>query len=119
VLLGAAHLQVFRNTGIGTTMRPTEVFGLARSATVRSLYLLATLSVLAACDNGVGKSYVVGGTVGGLARGSLVLANGTDTVTVPFGAGAFSFQTLVASGSTYAATVRTQPGRGDACRAAN
>jgi N-acetylneuraminic acid mutarotase len=58
---------------------------------------------------------MVGGTVSGLTLGSLVLANGADTVTIPAGAGVFDFPTFVASGNTYAVTVKTQPS-GQTCQ---
>jgi hypothetical protein len=57
----------------------------------------------------VTNTYAVGGTVSGLAGTGLVLQNsGGDDKPVAVN-GAFSFATLVASGSTYAVTVKTQP----------
>lgn len=56
-----------------------------------------------------GLSYPVGGTVSGLAGSGLVLQNnGADDLPVSAN-GAFTFATLVANGSGYAVTVRTQP----------
>jgi 6-phosphogluconolactonase (cycloisomerase 2 family) len=54
------------------------------------------------------NSYKIGGTVSGLTGSGLVVANGTDTLSVT-SAGAFTFQTPVASGNQYAVTVSTQP----------
>jgi N-acetylneuraminic acid mutarotase len=55
------------------------------------------------------NSYSIGGTITGLSAGGLVLTNGDDSVTVPVGASFFTFPTKVASGSTYAVMVQTQP----------
>jgi hypothetical protein len=55
------------------------------------------------------NTYRIGGTVTGLTGSGLVLRdNGGDALTVSAN-GAFTFPTRVASGSTYAVTVRTQP----------
>ena len=54
-------------------------------------------------------AYTIGGTVSGLGTGlSLVLANGTDTVTVNSN-GSFTLPTPVLSGSSYNVSVSTQP----------
>ena len=55
------------------------------------------------------QSYTLGGTVTGLNGSGLVLANGTDTVTVPINATTFTLPTSVAFGTHYAVTVATQP----------
>jgi hypothetical protein len=54
--------------------------------------------------------YTIGGTVSGLAAGGSVVLqnNGGDNVTVSAN-GAFTFPTSIASGATYAVTVKTQP----------
>ena len=65
----------------------------------------AVHSVQVNCDT---KAFVVGGTVSGLAGSGLVLQNGADTVGVSAN-GSFAFPTPVASGATYAVTVKTQP----------
>jgi hypothetical protein len=59
--------------------------------------------------------YTIGGTVSGLAGAGLVLQNnGGDDL--PIGAnGVFTFATSVASGSTYAVTVSSQPSGQPAC----
>ena len=51
----------------------------------------------------------VAGLVVGLEASGLVLANGTDSVTVPKGATSFVFGTLLASGATYGVTFTSQP----------
>lgn len=53
--------------------------------------------------------FTVGGSVSGLAATGLVLANGTDTVTVASGATGFTLPTAVAQGASYMVTVQTQP----------
>ena len=53
--------------------------------------------------------YTLGGTITGLNGSGLVLANGSDTVSVPANAGTFTLPTKVAYSSTYAVTVATQP----------
>ena len=89
----------------------------------KTLLFIAVSMGLLACGGGGGGgggavTYSLGGTVIGLASGSqVVLANGTDTVTVGAN-GAFSFpQTLSANGA-YAVTTITQPA-GAICTVAN
>ena len=56
------------------------------------------------------NTYTVGGTVSGLAGSGLVLSLNAGAQTVSVAAnGAFNFPSAIASGSTYAATVQTQP----------
>ena len=54
-------------------------------------------------------AYMLGGTITGLASSGLVLANGSDTLSVAANAAMFSMPTAVASGSPYTVTVQTQP----------
>jgi hypothetical protein len=54
------------------------------------------------------QSFALGGTVSGLSSGTLVLANGTDMLSVTAN-GAFQMPSPVAYGSTYTITVATQP----------
>jgi hypothetical protein len=61
--------------------------------------------VLVAC---VTNKYTVGGTVAGLAGGSVTLKNGAENLTVSAN-GPFTFTTAVASAAGYAVTVATQP----------
>jgi N-acetylneuraminic acid mutarotase/RNase P/RNase MRP subunit p29 len=55
------------------------------------------------------QSYSLGGTISGLTTAGLVLANGTDTVTVPSGAPGFTLPTAVAFTTHYIVSVATQP----------
>jgi hypothetical protein len=70
----------------------------------------AVTNVAVSCTT---NTYTVGGTVSGLQVGTLVLANGGDTVTVTPGMGSFTFPAPVAYGGTYAVTVKTQTGGED------
>lgn len=76
--------------------------------------LLALTLTLSGCwDDGNGSptatTYALGGSVTGLTTSGLVLANGSDVVTVASSATNFSFPSALASGSIYAVTVQTQP----------
>jgi hypothetical protein len=67
----------------------------------------AITNVAIACTT---NTYTVGGTVSGLVGMGLVLQdNGGDDLAIS-GSGSFKFATPVASGRTYAVTVKTQPG---------
>jgi len=84
----------------------------------RGLGLVCACAVIASCGGGgsgggggggSNPTYTVGGTVSGLAGSSLVLQNnGGNNLTVG-ASGAFTFSTALASGSSYAVTVLTQP----------
>jgi len=83
--------------------------------------MLVFAAALAACggggsnSGGNGATYMIGGTVSGLAAGTSVVLqdNGGDNLSVTAN-GAFTFATKVASGAAYAVTVLTQPA-GQAC----
>lgn len=76
----------------------------SRSSAIAALALAA---VLAACG---GKAmFTVQGSVVGLNNSGLVLANGSDTVTVPSGATSFSFPQQIAYGSGYNITLTANP----------
>lgn len=65
------------------------------------------------------KSYELGGSVTGLASGgSVVLTNGTDSVTVTAN-GAFSFTNKIAYGGAYSVAVGIPPPTGQTCSVAN
>jgi uncharacterized repeat protein (TIGR03803 family) len=66
-------------------------------------------NVLVTCAD---QAYTVGGSVTGLITSGLVLANGTDTLTVAPNASSFTMPTAVASTSPYAVVVQTQPTNG-------
>jgi N-acetylneuraminic acid mutarotase len=55
------------------------------------------------------QPFTLGGTITGLNGTGLVLANGSDTVTVPANATSFTLPTPVSFASTYSVTVATQP----------
>jgi hypothetical protein len=63
-------------------------------------------NVVVTCSD---RTFTVGGTISGLTVSGLVLANGSDTLSVPAGASSFTLPTAVAYGSSYAVTVATQP----------
>jgi hypothetical protein len=63
-------------------------------------------NVVVTCSN---KTFNVGGTISGLTASGLVLANGSDTLSVPAGASSFTMPTAVAYGSDYKVTVTKQP----------
>jgi hypothetical protein len=66
----------------------------------------AVTNVAIVCAN---QAYAVGGTIIGLTASGLVLANGSDTLTLSSGATSFILPTSVAYGSQYAVTVQSQP----------
>ncbi|MEJ0040348.1 MAG: hypothetical protein WDO68_30710 [Gammaproteobacteria bacterium] len=74
-----------------------------------------TANVVVTCSN---LTYGVGGTISGLNGSGLVLANGTDTMSVPAGATSFTLPAAVANRSGYEVKVATQPS-GVACAVTN
>ena len=96
-----------------------------------SLGMLGTCGLsllLTACGGGGGgsgtgsgggsSSYTIGGTISGLTASGLSLADGSQTVSPSANATSFTFPTAVASGTSYAVTVSTQPS-GQTCSVAN
>lgn len=84
--------------------------------------LIAAVLGLAACGGGGGgdgggggggnnppPTYSIGGSISGLTATGLSLGNGSDTISPASGATSFTMPTSVASGTTYAVTVKTQP----------
>jgi hypothetical protein len=63
-------------------------------------------NVVVTCSD---RTFDVGGTISGLTASGLVLANGSDTLSVPAGASSFTMPAAVAYGSSYKVTVATQP----------
>jgi hypothetical protein len=63
-------------------------------------------NVVVTCSD---RTFNVGGTITGLTASGLVLANGSDTLSVPAGATSFTMPTAVAYGSSYSVTVTAQP----------
>ena len=72
-------------------------------------------NVVVTCSD---RAYSLEGSISGLIGSGLVLANGTDTLTVSSGASSFNMPTPVAYGSPYDVTVQTQPS-GLACTPSN
>jgi N-acetylneuraminic acid mutarotase len=69
--------------------------------------------------SGTGSAqYSVGGSISGLAQSGLMLASGTNSVSVVAGATSFTLPSLLAAGATYTVTVMTQP-TGQTCAARN
>ena len=66
----------------------------------------AVTTVTVACGP---TTYPLGGIVSGLFAQGLVLANGGDTLSVPFRAGVFTMPTQLPGGAHYAIVVQTQP----------
>ena len=60
-------------------------------------------------------SYTIGGTISGLTMSSVVLANGSATVTVSAGSSSWVFASSFATGSSYSVSVQTQPA-GETCQ---
>lgn len=60
------------------------------------------------------QTYSLGGSITGLTVSGLVLTDGTDVLSVSAGATGFTLPTKLASGSSYAVSVQTQPA-GAAC----
>lgn len=87
--------------------QPTNVWQTCGSGNASGTVGAANVTnVTVAC---VTNTYSVGGAVAGLAGTGLVMQNNTaDDLSVAH-AGAFTFPTVVASGGTYAVTIKTQP----------
>jgi len=81
-------------------------------AAVRGLYLMTAVLALVACggkSSSNSASDTIGGTISGLTAGSVVLLNGTATVTIAAGASTWAFPSSFAAGSSYSVTVLSQP----------
>jgi N-acetylneuraminic acid mutarotase len=94
----------------GRSSKPVLTLG----AAVRGACLMTAALALIACGGGSkssssSASYTIGGTISGLNAGSVVLANGSATVTIAAGAGTWVFPSSFASDSSYSVTVLTQP----------
>jgi N-acetylneuraminic acid mutarotase len=90
-------------------------------AALRTIGLLSAALVIADCGghssstSTVSTNYTVGGTISGLTTSSVVLANGTATVTVSANASSWAFPGTFVAGSSYSVTVKTQP-TGEVCQ---
>lgn len=75
---------------------------------LRSLSLALACSIgLAACGGYTGLT--LGGSVSGLTNSGLVLANGSDTASVPANATSYAFPNQVDVGSNFHVTIKSQP----------
>ena len=70
--------------------------------------LIGLALIVSACGGGGSVAYSIGGMVTGLTGAGLILQNNGGDLPVSAD-GAFTFGTSLASGSTYAVTVKTQP----------
>ncbi len=98
VSFGSAYSVHVQSSPAGLTCTASNAAGIMPAANVTN--------VLIACSD---QSYSLGGSISGLISSGLVLANGTDTLTVGSAAGNFTMPTAVAYGSPYDVTVQTQP----------
>jgi N-acetylneuraminic acid mutarotase len=93
----------------GPSSKPVLTLG----AALRGVCLMTAALALTACGGGKSSnsssSYTIGGTISGLTAGSVVLANGTATVTIAAGATTWVFASSFASASSYSVAVLTQP----------
>ena len=104
---GANYSVTIQSQPTGETCSIAGATGIIQSANVAN--------VVVTCSN---LAYSLGGSISGLNGSGLVLANGTDTLTVSSGAVSFTMPTAVAFTSGYVLTVQTQPA-GLACAVGN
>jgi hypothetical protein len=93
-----AYAVTVQNTPPGLTCSVAAGTGTFATANVNN--------VVVTCSD---QAYPISGTIQGLNGAGLVLANGTDKLSVPTGSTSFTMPTPVAYTSTYAITVATQP----------
>jgi N-acetylneuraminic acid mutarotase len=86
---------------------------LTRGAALRGVCLMTATVALIACGGGsnsaASSSFTIGGTISGLNAGTVVLANGSATVSIAAGATTWTFASSFASNSAYEVTVESQP----------
>jgi beta-lactam-binding protein with PASTA domain/N-acetylneuraminic acid mutarotase len=108
---GAAYAVSVKTQPSGQSCTVANGTGTAGSSSVSN--------VTVACTSNPATSYTVGGTISGLTASGLQLQdNGGDTISVAPNATSFTFTTAIASGATYAVTVKTQPS-GQSCVVSN
>lgn len=95
---------------------PTQTCALANAS--GSVVSTNVIDVTLTCTT---STYTIGGSVSGLTGAGLVLSLNAGAQTLPIAAnGAFTFPTALASGSSYAVTVQTQPsGPAQSCTVAS
>jgi hypothetical protein len=101
---GSGYAVIVQTQPTGQTCTVANGTGTMGAANVSNVVVNCTLD-----------SYSLGGSISGLNLGgavvvsNLVLANGSDTLTVPFGSTSFTFHSQVAYGSSYNVVVKSQP----------
>jgi RNase P/RNase MRP subunit p29 len=105
--VGSAYAVTVQTQPPGLTCSVANGTGIAGAANVTN--------VVVTCSS---LSYTLGGTISGLTAAGLVLANGSDTLTVAANATTFTFDKPVAYSSAYAVGVASQPA-GMTCSVAN
>ena len=98
IATGTAYAVTVQTAPAGLTCSVANGTGTIGTANINNV--VVTCSPLA---------FSLGGSISGLVSDGLVLANGTDRLTVPSGSTSFTMPTAVASTSSYAVTVATQP----------
>jgi hypothetical protein len=99
-------------------MRLTSIF---RASPLAAVFLaFAAIVFIPGCSSGdsAAATYSVGGTVSGLTASGLMLANGSDTLTITSNATTFAMAKRILAGTAYAVTVQTQPA-GQTCSVTN
>lgn len=95
---GATYAVTVKTQPLGQSCIARNESGTIAQANVTSVQVTCTIN-----------TYTIGGTITGLNAGGLVLANGTDTLSVSAGTSAYMMPTKQPMGATYALTVQTQP----------
>jgi N-acetylneuraminic acid mutarotase len=104
---GATYTVAVQAQPLGQTCTTRSETGTITSASVTTVQV--------SC---IANTYAIGGIITGLNAGGLVLANGTDTLTVSAGATAYMMPTKQILGAMYDVTVQTQPA-GLTCQVTN
>src|SRR3569833_1223341 len=100
---GSLYSITVQGSPVGLNCQVQHGFGTAATENVTNIIVTCSTA-----------TYTVGGTVSGLIASGLVLANGTDTVSIESGATSFTMPNSVAYGGSYAVTIKTQPA-GETC----
>jgi 6-phosphogluconolactonase (cycloisomerase 2 family) len=98
VAFGSQYAVTVQTQPTGLTCTPSAATGAMPAGNVTTVVVTCAVN-----------SYTLGGTISGLSTTGLILANGTDTVSVAANATTFSFPTGVAFGAAYNVTVSVQP----------
>jgi uncharacterized repeat protein (TIGR03803 family) len=98
IALNASYSVTVATAPAGQTCTVTGGTGTATSANIAAIAVTC-----------LDQTYTLGGSVSGLTTSGLVLANGTDRLTVAANASSFTMHTSVAYTSPYVLKVQTQP----------